>query len=294
MEVKSTEVLKGDDGSVNFVMRGDFPGQLEARFVPRTKLNNPYYVIYVSSQTGCKQGCAFCHLTRLNQTTLVDVPRELLLEQVRQVVRYAKQERTEDYKTVHLSFMSRGEALDSQLLSDDAILELELFLRDQGYRPRTMISTIMPKSFEGKSLIGRFVVSQPQIYYSLYSLNRAFRKKWLPAAMEPGKALGLLRDYQAYSGKIVKLHWAFIAGENDNFTALKDIANAVRTYELKVDVNIVRYNPFSSEYGQEVTEDRLNDLVFTLKALMPEQTRVDVIARADTEVSKAACGMFVQ
>lgn len=295
MEIKSTEVLTAkSDESVNFVFRGDFPGAIEARFVPRSYFGMPYFVIYVSTQTGCKQGCAFCHLTRTNQTTLADVPRALLLRQVQEVAGYVKATYPErSYKRVHVSCMARGEPLDSQQLTDDTILEWELFLRDLGYHPRTMISTILPKSFEGKSLIDLFPVSKPNLYYSLYSLNKAFRRKWLPAAMDPGNGLGLLRQYQEYSGKLIKLHWAFIAGENDNYKSLQDIASAIRSYQLRVSVNIVRYNTYGEEWGKEVSEERLEDLVDSLRILLPEQTRVDVITRADTEISKAACGMFV-
>lgn len=67
-----------EDASVNFIWRGEYPGMLEARYVRRSP---EYFVCYLSSQSGCKQACRFCHLTATKQTSLIDVPIADILNQ---------------------------------------------------------------------------------------------------------------------------------------------------------------------------------------------------------------------
>lgn len=61
---------------------------------------------------------------------------------------------------------------------------------------------------------------------------------------------------------------------------------------LQCDFNIVRYNPFSPEQGQETSEDVLEDLVREIRYLMPDSI-VKVIPRVGFDVN-ASCGMFVK
>src|SRR5687767_10908171 len=64
------------DASVNFVRAADV-GRIEARYVRRT---DDYVVVYLSSQTGCRQACRMCHLTATGQTKLRDPTHAELVE----------------------------------------------------------------------------------------------------------------------------------------------------------------------------------------------------------------------
>ena len=65
------------DASVNWDRPADI-GRIEARYVRRCQ---DYVVAYLSSQTGCNQGCRMCHLTATGQTRLRDVTHEEFLQQ---------------------------------------------------------------------------------------------------------------------------------------------------------------------------------------------------------------------
>src|SRR5262249_56151998 len=76
-EAGFTGYRSGQDASVNWDRPADV-GRLEARYVRRCA---DYFVVYLSSQTGCAQACRMCHLTATGQTHLRDATFRELIEQ---------------------------------------------------------------------------------------------------------------------------------------------------------------------------------------------------------------------
>ena len=288
----SLEILHSqEDASVNYVRSGEFPGYTEARYVRRSP---EYFIVYLSSQTGCVQACRFCHLTITGQTKLIDVPVDGIIDQARDVLSLYDY-RQETPKIVHFSFMARGEPLASQVFHTKGADIMERLAREGTKRklfPRIMISTIMPQEMKGKSLAMMFPEVHPNIYYSIYSTSPAFRKKWMPKALDVNEAMEILRDYQDLTHKIVRLHWAFIKGENDSPESVHAICDKVKEFGLRADVNIVRYNPYSEKYGEEPSEETIESLRQILVARMPD-AKVKVVSRVGRDV-KASCGMFIE
>lgn len=298
------EILhSAEDASVNFIRTSpEFPGKIEARYVRRAP---EYFIAYLSSQTGCKMGCSFCWLTRTKQTKLIDVPADMLYEQALDVLSHYKKlpEAEQNATILHYSGMARGEMLASKVIlneGDDLFLRLMKLAKLHGLLPRVMVSSILPKSllkenggpvegYAGKNLAEIFPLSQPNIYYSLYSTNEAFRKKWLPNAMQVEKAMEVLCDYQDKTNKIIRLHWALIKDENDSIEDIENIVNLVDDYGLRVDVNLVRYNPFEG-YGEEAPLGRYMDACKILEKGLPK-AKVKVVDRVGVDCF-ASCGMF--
>src|SRR5688572_10741528 len=191
----------GQDASVNWDRPADV-GRIEARYVRRCA---DYFVVYLSSQTGCAQACRMCHLTATGQTHLRDATFGELLEQARVVLEHYRQ-LNEPARTVHFNFMARGEPLASRvLLADaDALLgELSRMAVALGLRPRHLISTIYPKELGTRSLEDVFVTQHPEIHYSIYSMSERFRRRWLPKAQPAEVALDRLASWQRSTHKIV-------------------------------------------------------------------------------------------
>lgn len=283
------EILRSqEDASVNFIWKGEYPGMLEARYVRRSP---DYFVCYLSSQTGCRQGCKFCHLTATKQTSLIDVPITDIINQAKTILEYAATQAPS--KVVHFSFMSRGEVLANHYVlnnSRDLLTQLYDLSREYALVPRYMVSTIMPRSIEDKSLWEIFPFITPTIYYSIYTMNPDFRKRWMPNAMDPNLALDKLVDYQKITGKLVRLHWAFIKDENDSDNDVRGIIHAVRTRKLRVDVNIVRYNPENPNLGKEAPEEIVQARAEILRKELPNSF-VKVVTRVGFDVF-SSCGMF--
>jgi len=276
------------DASVNWLHVVDV-GAIEARFVRRRQDS---IVIYLSSQTGCRQACRMCHLTATGQTDLRNVTLDEYVAQSEMVLAHYRG--VEPAQTVHFNFMARGEPLlNPALVQQSGVLfdRLWQLANAHGLRARFLVSTIMPKELD-RPLEAVFDRYHPEIYYSLYSTDERFRRRWLPKAQPLADALDKLAAWQRATYKIVKLHFAFIRDENDSEASVHAICDAVEARRLFAHVNIVRYNPPSPEHGEESSPSVIERNVGILRQRLPH-ARVQVIPRVGFDVH-ASCGMFVR
>lgn len=275
------------DASVNWVRATDV-GMIEARYVRR---GAGRFIVYLSSQTGCDQACRMCHLTAFRQTEHRDVTLDEYLAQAEVVLRHHRATGA-SADIVHFNFMARGEPLLNPVLiqrSDELLGALWDRARADGLRSRFLVSTIFPKGFEG-DLNASFDRYRPDMYYSLYSTDVAFRRRWLPKAQSVESALGQLANWQRESYKIVKIHYAFIEDENDSADAVHAVCDAIERHRLFVHINVVRYNPARRRHGRESSRAVLERNVAIFTARLP-QSRVQVVDRVGPDVH-ASCGMF--
>lgn len=283
------------DASVNFVTPINAPMEaLEARFVRRS---DDYIIAYISPQTACSQACRFCHLTASGQVKGRDASLDEILFQAEQVLTYfgveLKAKRQRPARVVHFNFMARGEALASEVILNQGQGVMEgLFKLAKEYKltPSVKISTIGTDRVD--DLLSIFPYEQPDFYYSLYSMESAFRKYWLPNAPDPLEFLQKLKNWQDVTHKIPTLHQAIIAGENSSLATVSGIIEAVDSVGLATNVNIVRYNPPSvSKHGVEASELQLAMHVNTYQSAWPN-CRAKILTKVGFDVA-ASCGMFV-
>ncbi len=291
-------ILKSkEDDSINFVLSsGDSAAALGIFFECRYVRRYPdYFAVYLSPQGGCRQGCYMCHLTATKQTKDVSASMTNLLTQADTVLDWYDKN-CPKAKKVHYNFMARGETFANPLfLASGKELFEELGDRSvkRGLFPRFLISTIMPKVLEGKSLSSIFPVITPEIYYSIYSVRENFRKKWLPNALPVNNALAMLKEYQEDTKKIIKLHWAFIENENDSLEDVYQICDRVTQAGLRVDFAIIHYNTYDpAKYGRESSDEVTKRNFEVIKRLMPF-SKVKMLTRVGFDV-KASCGMFIE
>jgi len=286
------KLVSKEDLSVNFIANDNHNGFLEARYVRRS---DDYFIVYLSSQTGCMKSCRMCHLTATGQNKYLNSTPNDFVEQAKTVLKHYDDQKKS--KLVHFNFMSRGEPLDNIHLTNDSskILQpLSNLAKDRGLDRKFLISTIMPDTIKNLELTSIFNNEElfPEIYYSIYSLNPIFRKKWLPRAIEPMLALEKIKKWQDYSGKIPKIHFAFIENENDKEEDVINMCNVINSFDLKVNFNIVKYNPYNEKYGRESSPEVIQKNVDIMKNILKPE-RYKIVPKVGFDV-KASCGMFIE
>lgn len=282
------QVLQSEqDPSVNFV-EDQLAGFLESRYIRRCA---DYFVCYLSSHNGCNRGCAFCHLTATGQTDFSSATSNDFVRQALAVFRHYKTQPRAKY--VHFSFMARGEPLANKALLDHgpAVLSrLGQLAQDEDLPAKFCVSTIMPRTLS-KPLHEVFGYFSPTIYYSLYSVDEAFRQRWLPTAKPVEESLRLLADYQRFAKKIIKIHFAFIDGQNDSEGQVCRMCDALDDAGLICEFNLVRYNPATPAQGRESPPEILAARLAYITSRF--KGRVKAVERVGFDV-KASCGMFVE
>ena len=293
IDVSTARLPSSQDRSINLVLAHADGGFFEHRLVQR---DDAKVLVYLSSHTGCAYSCRMCHLTATGQTMMTEASAEGYADQARAVlVEYAQRvaQGQPAAQTVHFNFMARGEPLANRALVDRPNTVYEPLAQQAaalGLAPRFLVSSILPRDFTG-DLSTVFSDPRAALYYSLYSLQPAFRKRWLPKAMDPARALDLMADCQVKTNGTMALHWAFIEGENDQDEAIDEVVEAVRSRGLRVKFNLVRYNPHDRRHGQEPSEARLQAIFARLsQGLGHADSRI--VPRVGFDV-KASCGMFV-
>jgi adenine C2-methylase RlmN of 23S rRNA A2503 and tRNA A37 len=227
-----------------------------------------------------------CHLTATKQTQFSNLDQSDFVSQFETVLSHY--EKDTPAQTVHLNFMARGEPLANTTITKtgtELFWRLGNMARDRGLRVKFNVSTIMPVTLK-KSLCEVFPLIPANVYYSIYSINSSFRNKWLPAAMPVERALANLKEYQQVSKKIIKFHGAFIKGENDSEQDVEELMNTIAEYSFHSEFNIVRYNPYSSQQGEESL--RVDDIAAQIQQYMP----CKIIPKVGQDVY-ASCGQFV-
>lgn len=285
-----SEMRSGIDRSVNFVADHG-AGVLEARYVRRTE---DYFICYVSSHSGCRLACRFCHLTRTRQTSFDEAGHAEIVGQVRRVLRYHAQNETPSPK-MNVNFMARGEPLLNAAFTgglhrvhdEVSVMADEAGVSEIVYNS----SSIFPQGTEDIDLARSFSGLPVTPFWSLYSLDPAFRKRWLPKAVAPEIALAKLLDFQAATARGVVLHWALIAGQNDRDEDFQRIGEMVERSGIEARLNLVRYNPADPGCGDEAPEERYARALEVLGPLMTVPGS-RVVPRVGFDV-KASCGMFV-
>ncbi|UTC29307.1 hypothetical protein BAMBUS_02250 [Brevundimonas phage vB_BpoS-Bambus] len=296
-------LISDQDASVNHILKTEDGGAFECRFVRRV---DDYFIVYLSSHSGCDRACRMCHLTQTGQTMMTPATLADYYAQADQVIRhwFKSPDWVNRPNRINFNFMARGEPLANPHLFDGGLAKLERDIwRRQVFKLGVAdavfnLSTIMPASLPDRplaDLIGRSRRSV-NLYYSLYSMRPQFRRRWLPKAMDPERALDRLAEFQQSAmsydtpGEIV-LHHSFIAGQNDEDETVEEIIAAVKARGMKTRFNCVRYNPYSPTQGSEPDEETLTRLTAKLAtAFDAPQSRI--VPRVGFDV-KASCGMFL-
>lgn len=271
------------DHSVNWVLPSKDGGALECRFVHRP--NTDYFMVYVSSHTGCNKACRMCFLTQTGQTMMKDATYAEIFQQVAKVFSYAWMN-FPHLKKCHINFMARGEPLANANIADAKRFDRFIDVMVHAWPMidiSVIFSTIMP--FGSDNL--KYTHPKLKIYYSLYSVDDRFRRKWLPNAYKAHVGLAELYRWHKATGNEVRIHFPLIAGENDSELDIFNTLAAIDRYfgNDGIKINLIQYNPPNDKSRES---DFIQQRVKQIQVVFP---RTKLIGRVGKDVY-ASCGMF--
>lgn len=283
------------DESVNFYtpIEGKPGAAFEARYVRR---NQDKVSVYLSSFGGCNLACRMCHLTANGLTDMTPATIEDYKDQFDQVFQHYRSQVPVVGQAVkfEINFMARGDALLNDALLNDhhklfAYIEGKARLQPMKTEVTFNISTIFPKDIRKTEVLEMLLNPKVELFYSLYSLDSEFRKRWLPKAMHPDDVkdefLLELRD----DCKDFTIHYCLIKGENDRGQT-RDIAHWLDDDWIDARLNIVRFNPPNDKY-EEPDESHIQAIFDNARDYFTTNSRI--VDRVGTDVA-AACGMFLK
>lgn len=237
-----------------------------------------------------------CHLTVTKQTSFTNSDTSDFVEQARRVLkeyRIAIEAGSPPVRYMHYAFMARGEPLANKHILENSNQVFSALAnvttKELGLPAKFCISTIMPQTLD-RSLVDIFPYLTPTLYYSLYSVDTDFRGRWLPTAMPIDRALRLLAEYQSFSKKIVKIHFAFISGENDSLEDVERMCDRLDEHGLLCEFNLVGYNPASPAQGMESSSQVIERNIEYIRGRFAG--KVKIISRVGRDVA-ASCGTFI-
>lgn len=297
------------DDSVNFLFKHppETKGMLEARYVIKRNPNvrgGSRVAAYISSHFGCTMGCKFCHLTAQNQTNFVHATPRMMMQQLHAVLthhhhQFAHTTQTRptplDVQRLNVNFMARGEPLANKYIRSEypsIFSDMSDYADKCDLKLKVNISTILPSLLAAKpNWYETFKHSPVTLYWSLYSVDLDWRKRWMPNALPPKAALTHLQNFQLHTGHNIVIHFPLIDGENATDARIRDTGDFLRHSNLRAKLNIVRFNPPKGAVQKEVAPATLQRYFVELNEALGSPQESYIVPRVGRDVS-ASCGTF--
>lgn len=205
------------------------------------------YTVCISTQVGCKMGCAFCASTK--KGLIRNLYASEMLDEIYEI------ERLNDIIVSNIVLMGSGEALDN---FDELIRFIELISAKEGKNLSKRNITISTCGLADKILKLAEYDYPITLTISLHNADEEERKKIMPITRKyPFEELiPALKEYQAKINKRISFEYVLIDGLNDSYQSALDIKNLLK--DIKSHINLIPLNKIK-EYDEEPsTSENIN------------------------------------
>ena len=259
-----------DDGAKKYLFPTLVNKRVETAYIP----DRNRATLCISSQAGCRMGCAFCMTAR--QGMQGNLTATDILNQFRSL--------PERNHLTNIVFMGMGEPLDNL---DEVMKSLEILTAGYGYAwapKRITVSTvgILPA-------VRHFMDnSRCHLAVSLHHPDPTERRKLMPVENKypVRQVIDLLKAYDLNKQRRISIEYVMLAGVNDSMGQANDVARLLSG--LRCRVNLIRFHvipgsPFQPSGEQTIQQfaDALNrkGIITTIR----QSRGIDI---------DAACGML--
>lgn len=205
------------------------------------------YTVCISTQVGCKMGCAFCASTK--KGLIRNLYASEMLDEIYEI------ERLNDIIVSNIVLMGSGEALDN---FDELIRFIELISAKEGKNLSKRNITISTCGLADKILKLAEYDYPITLTISLHNADEEERKKIMPITRKYSfdELIPALKEYQAKINKRISFEYVLIDGLNDSYQSALDIKNLLK--DIKSHINLIPLNKIK-EYDEEPsTSENIN------------------------------------
>lgn len=197
------------------------------------------FTVCISTQVGCKMGCAFCASTK--KGFIRNLYACEMLDEIYEI------ERLNDINVSNVVLMGSGEALDN---FDELIRFVELISAKEGKNLSKRNITVSTCGLADKILKLAEYDYPITLTISLHNADEEERKKIMPITKSYpfDKLVPALKEYQAKINKRISFEYVLIDGLNDSYQSALDIKNLLK--DIKSHINLIPLNKIK-EYDEE-------------------------------------------
>lgn len=209
----------------------------------------------VSSQVGCRLGCAFCETGRMG------LLRNLTPEEIVAQVYIAKHQL--GFKMRNIVFMGMGEPFDNY----DAVMQAVRVLTDPkglgfGKRHLTVSTSGL---IHGIQRFTNEPGEMPNLAVSISAAEDGLRNKLMPINRKHDlqQLYGAMLAYNKKSGREILVAYVLLKGVNDTLEHADTLAGYLRG--LSVKINVIPYNRQTSDRFTAPEEDHIDEFIQRLR-----------------------------
>ena len=208
------------------------------------------YTVCISSQVGCKVGCAFC------LTAKSGFMRNLTAGEIVEQVRMIKKDNNIDAnRRVNLVYMGMGEPLDNL---EEVVKSVKIFSDLEGMAIATHRQTISTSGLSAKiEKLGKMELGI-NLAISLHAVDDALRATLMPInkAYNIASIIDAVKNFPVNDRKRVMFEYLVIKDVNDDISAAKKLLSLLDG--IKAKVNLIYFNPYGGTKFERPTKEDMN------------------------------------
>ena len=236
------------------------------------------YTVCISSQVGCKVGCAFCLTAKggfMRNLTAGEIVSQLLM--------IKKDNDIDANRRVNIVYMGMGEPLDNL---DHVVKSIKIFSDPEGMAIATHRQTVSTSGLSSKIVkLGKMELGI-NLAISLHAVDDELREKLMPInkAYNIESIITAVKDFPINDRKRVMFEYLVIKDVNDDISAAKKLLSLLNGIKSKV--NLIYFNPYG---GTEFKRPDEKDMVKFQEYLTQRGLLCTIRESKGLDIS-AACG----
>ncbi len=190
-------------------------------------------IICTPTQTNCKMGCTFCHLTG-RSAPVINLGPTQIFDGIRYIIGDLDLPKSD---TLLVSFMGAGEPLNniSNVIVAMILLSSDLF-RHSYNTVRFAVASIIPslKQMQEFTSAVDLHMLPVKFHLSLHETGESTREELMPQAALIESSINIVENYSIKTGNPVEIHYTLIADVNDSDANVSRLAMLLRGRNIPI------------------------------------------------------------